>query len=525
MSNPVSEAHRTLALRTLARRRLCSFTQQTLDGYSPGWVHYDICARLERFSADVAAKKSPRLMLLVPPRHGKSELASIRLPAWHLGQYPDHEVINAGYNLDLPMIFSRKVRGLLRNPIYQQLFPDTQLDPDTQATEAWKTTRGGGFTAAGVMGGITGKGAHIFIIDDPLKNMEEADNASRRDLIEDWYQSTAYTRLAPGAGMLLIQTCWSDDDIAGRLQKRMRTDPMSDQFEIIKYPALSEAYEYRDEQTQEIIRTDAPIISLPAHYTHLRDIDTALHEERYPTEALKRMRSNVDPRIWSALYQQNPVPDEGIYFRKDDFRFERIVDFGAHVCFYTAWDFAIGEKNHNDFTVGATIAVDENDHIYVIDVTVIKADSFEIVETMLNVASRWESASGGNYQLGVEDGQIWRSIQPLYKKRAEERKIHASMELMKPLTDKMARARPLQGRMQQGRVTFPQDGEWVKKAVHEMLRFPGGVHDDIVDALAWAVRLSMMSSAPRLPEPVKVPSWKDSINLYLPGQGSSAMSA
>ena len=153
---PPTKAEQVLARRILARRRLLKFTELTHPSYSAGWVHDDICRRLEKFSADVAAGKSPRLMLLMPPRMGKSELASIRFPAWHLGRYPNHEIINVGYNLDLPMVFSRKVRDLLREPEYQALFPDCQLNPESQATEKWVTTAGGGFLAAGVGGGITG---------------------------------------------------------------------------------------------------------------------------------------------------------------------------------------------------------------------------------------------------------------------------------------------------------------------------------------------------------------------------------
>ena len=202
-----------LARRQLAKRRLIHFTKHTHPDYQIGWVHNDIAMRLEKFSQDVADRKSPRLMLLVPPRHGKSELASIRLPAWHLGRFPHHEIINVGYNLDLPMEFSRKVRELLRDPAYQVLFPEAQLDATSQATESWRLTKGGGFKAAGVGGGITGKGAHILIIDDPIKNMEEADSADRRQLLDYWYQSTAYTRLAPGGGVLVIQCLVGDTPV------------------------------------------------------------------------------------------------------------------------------------------------------------------------------------------------------------------------------------------------------------------------------------------------------------------------
>jgi len=521
----MSTASKLLAKRILARRRLLHFTQMTHPAYSAGWVHDDICRRLERFSAQVAAGQSPRLMILVPPRHGKSELASIRFPAWHLGHYPQHEIINVGYNLDLPMKFSRKVREISRDPLYTAIFPDTQLDPDSQSVEAWNTTKGGGFTAAGVGGGITGKGAHILIVDDPIKNQEEADSVLVRDKLWDWYQSTAYTRLAPGGGVLCIETWWNDDDLAGRLQVAMRKDPEADQFEIVRYPALSEAWEYRDVDTGEIHRfhveqPDAQKLEL------LRPKDECLHEARYPTAALKRIRANLQPRIWSALYQQNPVPDEGMYFKREYFRYANHpppVSHGARV--FTAWDFAIGEKQQNDWTVGATVMQDEMDTLYVLDVFRMKADSLHIIEAMLDVAERWGSIPGVAYQMGAEDGQIWRSIEPLLKKRMAERKLFPPYEVLRPLTDKMARARPLQGRLQQGRVVFPEGADWVAQAEQELLRFPAGAHDDVVDALAWVVHLCLASPPPQRPEPPRLPSWRDKLDAMVSGSTGSHMTA
>lgn len=509
-------AQQALAQRVLARRRLLYFTQLTHPRYKPGWVHHDICARLERFSRDVEAEKSPRLMLLVPPRHGKSELASIRFPAWHLGQFPHHEIINVGYNLDLPMEFSRKVREVVREPSYQKVFPDAVIDPDSQSVAAWKMTLGGGFTAAGVGGGITGKGAHILIIDDPLKNLEEADNIDTRDKLEGWYQSTAYTRLAPGGGVLLIETWWNDDDLAGRLQQHMSTSPDADQFEIVRYPAIAEKHEWRHRQTLRIVRTDEPELAdadvgateLAADYEKLREPGEAL-DERYPLEALRRIRATFEPRIWSALYQQNPVPDEGMYFQKEYFRTLRSLPDMRHTRIYTAWDFAIGTKQQNDFTVGATIMQDASDTLYVLDVIRMKGDSFAMVEAILNAVERWGQVPDTDYMLGFEDGQIFKAIEPLLKKRMTERGLYPSYETMKPFTDKLARARPLQGRMQQGRVYFLGDASWYPQAEQELLRFPAGVHDDVVDALAWATRLCMDKAPPRAPDPVKLPSWRD----------------
>jgi predicted phage terminase large subunit-like protein len=521
-----------LASRVLARRSLLQFTKKTHPDYQAGWVHADICARLERFSRQVIEKQSPRLMLLMPPRHGKSELASIRFPAWHLGQAPDHEIINVGYNLDLPMKFSRKVREMLRDPLYRAVFPSTILDPDSQSVEAWNTTMGGGFQAAGVGGGITGKGAHVLIVDDPIKNMQEADSALIRDTLWDWYLSTAYTRLSPGGGVLVIETWWNDDDLAGRLQLAMAQDPLTDQFEIIKYPALAEAYEFRHQETLEIVRL-APQVdtgrNLPPEppgpeYELLRTPGEALHSARYDEVSLNRIKSVQAPRIWSALYQQNPIPDEGLYFRKEYMKAVPHVPeyWGMNV--YTAWDFAIGEKQANDWTVGATILQDERDNLYVIDLVRFKGDSFTIVESILDVAERWGTEPRAPYLIGFEDGQIWRAIEPLLKKRMQERLLFPSYEILRPLTDKMARARSLQGRMQQGRVFFPENAPWRADAEHELLRFPGGVHDDIVDALAWATNLVVGKAAPRPVEPQQPASWKDKLNdtLVLEGTHMSA---
>jgi predicted phage terminase large subunit-like protein len=527
---PNPAAAKLLADRILARRRLLHFTKLTHPNYSAGWVHDDICRRLERFSREVAEGKSPRLMLLMPPRHGKSELASIRFPAWHLGHYPNHELINVGYNLDLPMGFSRKVREVFRDPQFQAIFPDAVLDPDSQSVEKWNTTKGGGFTAAGRGGGITGKGAHILIIDDPIKDQEEADSALVREKLWDWYQSTAYTRLAPGGGVLVIQTWWNDDDLAGRLQQAMaligKEDAPEgiDNFEIIKYPALSTSYEYRDDSDPDnpgpIVRTDEPIENPGPNLTLLRPKDFCLHEDRYPTEALKRIRANLQPRIWSALYQQNPVPDEGMYFHKEYFRYQRQLPSPAGLRIYTAWDFAIGEKQANDWTVGATILQDEVDQLYVLEIFRMKGDSFQIVEAMLDTALRWGSMPDTGYLIGAEDGQIWRAIEPLFKKRMAERRQYLPYEVLRPMTDKMARARPLQGRMQQGRVIFPEEAAWRTQAEQELLRFPAGVHDDVVDALAWAVQLCMGKEPPRAYVPPPLKSWRDKLSESFAGSGS-----
>lgn len=475
----VDPVAKELASRILARRRLIEFIKQFYPKYKDGWVHHDICARLEQFAKDVEEGRNPRLMLLMPPRHGKSQIASQMYPAWHLGHYPNHEFIACSYNLPLALKFSRSVRSLLRSEKYKRLFDQAVIDDDNQSAEEWRllpkkgTIEAGGYVAAGIGGGITGKGAHVLVIDDPIKNAEEADSPDIREKIWDWYVSTAYSRLAPGGGVLIIQTCWHDDDLAGRIQTLMREDPEADQFEVIKYPAIAEE--------------DEPF----------RKKGEALHPERYTLEALLRIKRVQGLRFWSALYQQDPVPNEGAYFTKDMivYRTEGVDPSRMNV--YQAWDFAISEKKHNDWNVGVTVGVDYSDNVHVLEVRRFKtSDALEIVNNMIAMYQNYPKVQ----ILGVEDGQIWRTMKTLFDKRCAETRIYPSVEVQKPITDKQVRARPLQGRMRARKVTLPAASPWVDDVIKELLRFPSGVHDDIVDALAWAVTLLLGRAAPTMPK-------------------------
>jgi len=503
-----------LASRLLSRRSLLPFVQRMNPQYLAGWVHQDVCRRLEKFSQDVADKKSPRLMLLMPPRAGKSLLASQMFPAWHLGRYPDHEVIACSYNVSLAMSFSRKVKELLNDPVYHSVF-DTRLDPDNQSAEMWGVNgRKGGYVSAGVGGGITGRGAHILIVDDSIKNAEEADSADTRDKLWDWYGSTAYTRLAPGGGVLNIQTCWNDADLAGKLQSTMASDPDSDQFVVVKYPAIAEFDEYLDFDTDLIV--DSP----PLRGELKRLKGEALHPARYDIDKLTQIRRTISPRFWSALYQQNPVPDDGAYFLKEHFR-RAPVPHMSRANVFIAWDFAISEKKQNDYTVGTVVLQDDDDILHVADQVRFKSgDAMFICDSILNLSKKWHNPS---QTVGFEDGQIYRAIEHLLKKRMKEKRQYLSIQVLKPITDKLARARPLQGRMQQGMVSFSDKDDWYDGCRLEMLRFPAGAHDDQVDSLAWAATMAVGRQPPRKIQHKEPDSWLN--RLKLSGGHGSYMSA
>ena len=491
------KAEQELAKRILARKRLLPFVERFNPDYLAGWVHKDICQRLEKFSDQVANKESPRLMLFMPPRHGKSTLASVAFPAWHLGRHPNHEFISCSYSGSLAMNFSRKVRQLLREPVYKNVFEKARLDKDSQSIESWQTTQGGGYVAAGVGGGITGKGAHVMVIDDPVKNREDAESDNNRDATWDWYTSTAYTRLSPGGGILVILTRWHDDDLAGRLLKQ--AEEGADQWEVIKYPAIAEVDET------------------------FRKYGESLHPERYNVDALEQIRKAIGPRDWSALYQQNPVSDEGDYFSRDMIRYYEDEDIEyAQLNYYCAWDLAIGQRDRNDYSVGIVVGVDEYDNLFVVDVVRGKYDGFELVEQILDLYETWRPGI-----VGIERGHIEMALGPFLQKRTRERGLSEAYfkDLKVGRRDKEARARAIQGRMQQGMVYFPKDAVWTGTMVAELLRFPNGAHDDQVDALAW-IGLMMTEFATFYERPEHVPSWRDKLKHLTKGEKhKSSMSA
>jgi predicted phage terminase large subunit-like protein len=521
MTDSVSQAaEREIASRVLSRRRFLPFVQRINPRYTAGWVHEDIAKRLEKFSDDVAKGLSPRLMILMPPRAGKSELASKTFPAWHLGRHPDHEMIACSYNLDLAMDFSKKIKTVLDSDAYQQVF-EARLDPDNRSSASWGIHKDiGGYVAAGIGGGINGKGAHVLIIDDPIKNAEEADSATVREGIWDWFGSVAYTRLAPGGGVLVIQTWWHDDDLAGRLMTAMKSgNDDVDQYDIVKYPAIAEFDEYIDPETDDIVRL-SPNETPTKGFRLLRKLGEALHPERFPISALKRIRATLPKRFWSALYQQNPVPDDGSFFTKDMFRRDSLPD--RRYCNVSiSWDFAIGIKKKNDFTVGTVTLQDSDDVIHVAEVLRFKSNDLDfIVDSILTLAKRWYHPS---LIIGFEDGHIYKTLTSTLKKAMQKERFYPSTRVLPPLTDKEVRATPLQGRMQQGMVSFNAVGEWYDVIHAEMLRFPSGIHDDTVDSLAWNVQMVLDRQPPKPPREEKAKSWKDRFKNS--AQGASHMSS
>jgi hypothetical protein len=276
--------------------------------YQAGWVHEDLCKLLDAFVEGCEKKLRPRLMVWVPPRHGKSHIISRAFPAFLLGKHPEWEVVNATYGQDLASDMGRFVRGVLNDAVYKSVFPGTHVDPASNAMDRVDTYQGvvrggrGGYKAVGVGGSLTGRGAHVLIIDDPVKNREEADSELSRENAWNWYSSTARTRLAPGGGIIILQTRWHEDDLSGRLIERAKSDKKADQWHVYKYPAIA---------THDEFGLDGKL---------RRKAGDALHPERFPLAELEQLKATIAPRDWAALYQQNPTPEDGAYFDREWFK-------------------------------------------------------------------------------------------------------------------------------------------------------------------------------------------------------------
>ena len=423
--------------RRIARRSLIDFTRYTFPQYEAADHHRLIAEKLEA----VERGEIDRLMISMPPRHGKSELASKRFPAWYLGRNPDRQVITASYNSDLASDFGRQVRNIVRERRFQNVFPEVTLAEDSQAANRWNTSGGGSYVAAGVGTAITGRGAHLLLIDDPVKDREEADSEHRRDTIWNWYTSTAYTRLMPGGAVILIMTRWHEDDLAGKLIEAERG---GDQWDKLILPAIDDKGE-------------------------------ALWPERYPVDRLERIRAAISftgVRDWESLFQQNPTPSEGTYFKREWFT-RRHDENPKQMHVYMTSDYAVTEGG-GDYTEHAVWGL-VGDDLYQLDWWSGQETADVWIDAKLDLIKQWKPLC-----VFGEAGVIEKAIRPMLKRRMIERKIHARLEWIPSVRDKPTRARAFQSRAAMGTVSLMR-GPKGDDVLTQLLMFPAGKHDDKVD--------------------------------------------
>lgn len=435
--------------------------------FQQGWFNRIIAAELQQFYFDVMAGKQPRLIIQAPPRSGKSELFSRRFPAWAFGQNPNLQMIAASYSADLSSRMNRDVQRIIDSEEYAGVFPETSFSSNTSASiNSQKNIRNseifeiaghaGAYRSAGVGGGITGMGADIAIIDDPVKDAKEANSQTYRDSVWDWYTSTFYTRLSPKSGILLGMTRWHEDDLAGRLLADMKNG--GDQWRVVSFPAIAE----EDEQ--------------------YRKEGDALHPERYDLTHLTKIKKAVGTQTWNALYQQRPSSKGGDVIKRAWFKRYSVLPLMRRVII--AGDTAQKVKQHNDFSVFIVAGIGIDGGLYIIDLIRGKWEAPELERKLEDIWNKYR-ASHKAQSVYIEDKSSGTGlIQSIQRKR------NIPIKGVQVDADKYTRVLGIQGFIESGYVFLPEGAEWVEDFLSECEKFTATdshKHDDQVDTLTMAI--------------------------------------
>lgn len=469
-NSPVSrqEAAQELLNRRKARANLLDFTRYTMPEYDTNWHHELVANCLDRF----VAGEIKRLMIFEPPRSGKSEQVSRRLPAFILGRNPNASIIAASYGADLASRMNRDVQRIMDSPEYIRLFPNTRLfgkNIRTVADGSWLRNSDmfevveykGSYLGSGVGGALTGHGGHYLICDDPIKNRQEANSKTMREAVWDWYISTFRTRLAPSGGILLTVTRWHEEDIAGRLLTLAENEPKADQWTVINLPAISEE----------------PI----ATYDKRTHAGQALWPNRFSEDELEATRLSLGTYEWSALYQQRPRPLEGGMFKRHWFGEPvRVAPRVAQRVRY--WDKAGTESAKADYSAGVLIARAPDGTFYVESVirgqwsalqreTVIKQTAIADKE-LYGYVTIWVEQEPGSG--GKESAEA--TVRNLAGFAVKTERVSG---------DKETRAMPYSAQCEAGNVKIVR-GAWNTDYLDELTDFPNGTNDDQVDGSSGA---------------------------------------
>lgn len=465
-----AEAAQELLRRRAARNRLLPFCRYTKRDYLTAPHLEQLAEELER----VERGETTRLMVFEPPRHGKSELVSVRFPTWCLGRHPEWKIVQTGYAHDIAATHSRNARAVFTSDPYVRLFPDVhettedrqkkkvRVAAQKQAAHEWGTVQRGSYYAVGVGGPLTGKGADIAIIDDPVKDRAEANSDTKRKNVLDWYRSTLRTRIEPGGRIILVMTRWHPDDLAGTLLKEMR-ESTGEQWRVISLPAID-------------------------------DDGNALWPERYNVERLRQIEKAIGRYEFNSLYQQRPTIRGGNILKADDqhVKIHDTTDGFPKTQYRRAWDLASSAKQRNsddpDYTWGSlgTVTYEKDPatgqslpHLWIAHAVSFRKEGPERNRIIVQTAM---SDAPGTKQLVETYGA--------YKDAAAEltnilKGIRTVTRMQLP-GDKLAKASPLEPIFEAGNVHIargPWNEEWMQQHV-EFTGIDGATHDDAVDCSA-----------------------------------------
>lgn len=428
-----------------------------------------------RFMGDVLSKcaheGNQRIILQCSVRHAKSWTASHGLPVHYLSHHPQDLIGMATYQANFSALWGRRVRNTIKEHGDKI---GVELAPDSAAAASWETTLGGGMHTAGVGGEFTGRGFQLMIMDDPIKNAEEAASQLQRDNLWEWYTSTFRTRLQPGGSIVVIMARWNEDDLTGRLLDEMKSG--GEQWNVVRLPAIAEEDDAMGRAVGEPL--------WPEVWT--KDILVGADGE----SGIKRA---VGKRTWLSLYQQRPTTDDGDRYKREYFRYakresdgwtlkmgsEKRRVFDSDVVRYGVADLAATAKTESDYTARAIFAVTREHDIIIYDVWHAQAEAPTVRRVLRGDIDRFNLL-----QLGIEDAHWGKTL--LQEFRAEGLAVRS----LRPGTqDKIARSSVAESMMEAGKIFFDEDIIDLEGFETELLQFPNAGHDDRVDMLAYTAIL------------------------------------
>jgi len=464
-----------------AQKSMLGFAHYVYPGFKEGPHHRKLAAIFE----DVLAGRKTRVIINIAPRMGKSEFSSYLFPAYFLGKNPNKKIIMGTHTASLSEYFGRRVKNLTTESAYQTVFPSVKVSEDQKAAGNWSTTEGGQYYAVGVGGSIAGRGADLFIIDDPHSEQDlKSGTRTPFDAAWTWFQSGPLQRLMPGGAIIVIMTRWSQLDLTGMLINHQIKNPDADKWEIVELPAIM--YENTDEEK-------------------------SLWPEQWPLEELQAKRAGMDPRFWQSQYMQNPTSEVAAVIKRDMWKVWEPEKPPECEYIIQSWDTAHETKTASDYSACTTWGVwfneEDNNNAHLILLDAIKGRwSFpDLKKRALEYYREWEPDAC----LIEKKAAGAPLIQELRAMGIPISEFSPSRGKANQSNDKLVRLNSVADMFISGRVWAP-DTRWAREVVEEVAAFPAGDHDDYVDTCTQALMRVRQGGFIRLPsdEPDEPSYWR-----------------
>ena len=449
---------------TKRQNTFLDFVNHVYPGYKVG-AHHE---KLAKIFEEIAQGKKKRVIVNIAPRHGKSELISYLAPAWFLGKYPHKKIIMASHTADLAVNFGRRVRNLVGSDPYKDIFPGVELQADSKSASRWGTNYNGEYFAIGVGGALAGRGADLFIIDDP--HSEQDAKLGKPEVFLpawEWFQSGPIQRLMPGGAIIVVMTRWSKLDLTGQITNQMIKTEGVDEWEVVEFPAIIENSNGDEE---------------------------SLWPEFWPLEELRSKKAALDIRYWNAQYLQNPTSEEGALIKRDWWEIWQEEDPPPCEFIIMSLDAAQEKNNRSDYNALTTWGVFFNEEV----------NNYNII--LLNaVKERLEFPE--LKELCLKEYQEWEPDAFIVEKKSNGAALYQEFRRMGiPCSeftpgkgqDKISRVNAVSDLFRSGIVWAP-DRRWAKEVIEECNDFPSGSNDDLVDATTLALARFRQGGFIRLP--------------------------